>query len=305
MLRENFAGGGASLLDLSDSNQEKRDYALSGESPLVGLLDNPWYPPYVEDLSHYHNCMEVGICISGCGQIEIGRQTRDFMEGSIVVIGRGLRHSQQNADARTTHWRYVLVDEDVILREAPLRHRVELMQFINTARGQGLYFDGGDECLELRIVLHAMFEPHKRRQSRSNMELEAMTHLLMTLMARISNSVMSETSTQGEPRRLIEPALRYVSENYAQEIRVGQMAESCALSESYFRKAFARIMGMPPLEYVNRYRINRSINLLRATNESILSIAARTGFPSITTYNRNFQRYVGASPAEWRKNAHG
>ena len=304
MLRENFTGGGSDYLGLSDPNQERRDYALSGESPLVGLLDNPWYPPYVEDCSHFHNCMEVGICISGCGRVEIGRQAWDYTSGAIAVVGRGLHHSQQNAGTHLTHWRYVLVDEDVMLRETPQRHRVAIKKLIDAAGRQGLFFEHSDESRGLRLALDSMFDVYARHQELARMELEALVHLMMTIMSRTPNPAMAGAAAKSEPRELIEPALRYVSENYMREIRMKELADSCAMSESYFRKVFVRLMGMPPLEYVNRYRISRSINLLRATNETILSIAGRTGFTSIATYNRCFQRYVGTSPAEWRRSIH-
>jgi len=101
----------------------------------------------------------------------------------------------------------------------------------------------------------------------------------------------------------LEPALLYVSQHYAEEILVEQMARSCMMSESHFRRMFTTLVGVAPLEYINRYRIHRSLNLLRSTSEPIQNIAARTGFPSITTFNRNFQRCVGQSPSAWRKNA--
>ena len=305
MYRQNRTGGGTSeFLGLGDPNRERRDYALDGESPLAGLLDNPWYPPYVEDRSHYHNCLEIGLCVSGHGRIEIGRQAWRFTGGSIVVTGRGLRHSQRNEDEQMTHWRYVLVDQDVILRETPLRHRVTVKKLIDAAEREGFYFEPGDENEGLRVVLRSMFDVYARRGEMARMELEALVHLLMSIMSRTPNSALEGALSGGESRDLIEPALRYVSENYMHEIRVKEMADSCAMSESYFRKVFARVMEMPPLEYVNRYRINRSLQLLRATSDSVMSIAARTGFTSIATYNRNFQRYVGTSPVEWRKNAH-
>ena len=128
--------------------------------------------------------------------------------------------------------------------------------------------------------------------------------LLIAQLFHAPDQELDGVAVPANERRSIEPALQYVSENYTQEVRMADMAASCAMSESYFRKVFSRIMGMPPLEYVNRYRINRSINLLRFTDETVQSIAGRTGFPSIATYNRNFHRYVGLSPAQWRKNAH-
>ena len=109
-------------------------------------------------------------------------------------------------------------------------------------------------------------------------------------------------SVQSAPPAL-EPALLYVSRHYAEEILVEQMARSCMMSESHFRRMFTAMVGVSPLEYINRYRIHRSLNLLHSTSESIQNIAARTGFPSITTFNRNFQRCVGQNPSVWRKNA--
>ena len=72
------------------------------------------------------------------------------------------------------------------------------------------------------------------------------------------------------------------------------------MSESYFRKQFLKIMGQSPLEYVNAYRIHRSMNLLRTTGDSIQNIASRSGFSSIAAYNRNFRQYAGVSPSQWR-----
>ena len=304
MTQPHFAGEGNFLPDavnVSDPNQECRDYALDGASPLVGLLDKPWYPPYVEDRRHYHNCMEIGFCLSGTGRIEIGRQAWDFTDGAVAVVGRGLHHSQQNSGEPMTHWQYVLVDEELAVREAPARHRPTLQSLFATAEKQGLFFDSGDGLREIQLLLQGMFQLHKGRQETARMELETMLHLLLLLLSRTRGPVAAFSAADGKPRRMIEPALSYVSANYTQEIRVSQLAASCAMSESYFRKVFLSIMDMPPLEYLNRYRINRSIDLLQATDATVLQIAIQTGFSSVAAYNRNFRRYVGKSPAEWRK----
>lgn len=291
-------------MGVADPHQERRDYDISGASPLVGLLDNPWYPPYVSDRSHFHNCMEIGMCLSGHGRIYMGRQEWHFSEGTFVVVPAGLRHSQQNEGERLTHWRYILVNEEKLLREMPQRNRLQIQKLLDSTRRQGIYQPKDDASAGLLRVFQAMFDLNQRSRASVDMELEALLYLMMAQIARLPEQLLSNIAVDEESCALIEPALQYVSENYMQEIRMSQMAAACAMSESYFRKVFARIMGMPPLEYVNRYRINRSINLLRATDETVLNIASRTGFPSIATYNRNFQKYVGTSPAEWRKNAH-
>ncbi len=288
-----------------DPNRERRDYALDGDSPLVGLIDNDWYPPYMPDRSHYHNCLELGVCVTGQGRVELGRRTLDFGPGTVVAAGKGLHHCQENTGWPTTHWQYVLIDEEALLREAPARHRPALRRLVDTMRREGLYYDAGEESGDLRVVIQSIFRVYEHRGEAARMELEAMTLVLACIMARsVSPALTREAAPVAAPCRPIEPALQYVSENYAQEVRVEALAASCAMSPSYFRKVFLRIMNMTPLEYVNRYRINRAANLMQSTDAPIYQIAAATGFPSPATFNRNFRRYTGKSPAQWRRSAH-
>ena len=41
--------------------------------------------------------------------------------------------------------------------------------------------------------------------------------------------------------------------------------------------------------------------MLGQTNDSITSIAVQSGFGSIATFNRAFQKYEGMSPTEYRR----
>ena len=290
-----------SVTGLYDPHQEERNYALSGERPLVNLLDNPWYPPYVRDASHYHNCMEIGLCLSGCGWIRIADRRWRFDDGTIAVVPCGVRHSQQNEGERVTHWIYLLVDEALLLRETPPRGRAAIEKTLAQAR-RGLCLSADPEYDPIRATISALYRIFRKEGAARDLEIDALLNLLMARLASASEPMPDFVSDSERPRQAVEPALRYVSEHFTQEVRIAEMALRCAMSESYFRRVFSEIMGMPPLEYVNRYRVNHALRQLRDTNETVASIAAKMGFPSIATFNRNFRRFVGQSPAEWRKN---
>lgn len=298
-----FDGYDPSVTGIADPHQEQRDYDLRGGAPLVGLLDNALYPPYVQDASHCHNCMEIGICLAGSGSVSIESREWRFFPGTVIVVPRGVRHSQRNEGSPLTHWRYVLVDQDAFLSETPPRSRPAVRGMFSRIPA-GVYLTAGSSAPAVKKTIDEMYALYHRRYSLDSLELDALLRLLMAQLFHAPEEELDGVFIPADARRAIEPSLQYVSENYAQEVRMADMAASCAMSESYFRKVFVRTMGMPPLEYVNRYRINRSIYLLRFTDETVVTIAGRTGFPSIATYNRNFRRYVGVSPAEWRKNAH-
>lgn len=277
---------------------EVRAFRLPGNTPLAALLDNAFYPPYAVDGLHAHNCIELGLCVAGKGKIRTRTLERAFRAGSLLLVPRGVFHSQQNEGAPMTHWRYLLIDEDVLLRTAPAQALTDVRGLLDAARGDGLFLPGGDA--QAAALVEAMLERRKTPEGMSAQEEGLFVLLLLTMLARDARQLPEEAGAPPPSMQPIEPALLYIREHYAGEIRVGDLAKSCAMSESYFRKVFLQLMGMAPLEYVNRYRIHRAVNLLHLTRESVQNIAWRCGFSSIAAFNRNFKRYAGESPSRWR-----
>lgn len=282
---------------------ERRDYILSEKETVLEMNEMVWYPPYGIDTNHYHNCMEIGICMAGSGTLTLGVNSRaySFSTGTIVIVPAGLHHSQQNRGEPSTRWRYVVLDERRFVTEIPARCRAVVTRFLQDIRTRGMYLDMGDTHDEILRMLYTMFDTHNRYASDAQGEIEALLLLILTRAAR--EPIRREMNAVIDPLHMksIEPALLYVSEHYAQEIRVQDMARACAMSESYFRKVFVKLMGLSPLEYVNRHRIHRAMHLLHITNDSVQHIALACGFPSLATFARNFIRYVGQNPSSWRR----
>lgn len=290
------------LIGVGDPNHAVRNYDLSRMTALVGLLDNPMYPPYVEDTPHIHNCMEIGLCLSGKGVITVGGRRWQFAAGTVAVAPKDVLHDQQNTGDPMTHWRYVLVNTEVLLMETPPHRREEVAGIINRIP-VGVFLGPEPVAANIRGVIDSMYRAWQERKSLESMEMDAMTRLLLSRLSWMPNETLIALPEGVSARRAVEPALRYVSENYMLDMRISDMAAACAMSESYFRKLFGRVTGMSPVEYLNRYRVNRSIYYLYATDETVLSVAGLSGFASITSYNRNFLKYVGVSPTQWRRNA--
>jgi len=282
---------------------ERRDYILSDRMTVLEMNEMAWYPPYAIDTNHVHNCMEIGVCMEGEGTLTLGAEKTPyaFRPGTVIIVPAGLLHSQQNRGIPGTRWRYVVLDERRFLSEIPARCRGDVDRLLKHIRSSGLFLDGGEMHEEILRLLYAMFSLHVRYAGEAMGEIEA---TLLLILVRASREPMrQEMNAVIDPLNMksIEPALLLVSEQYRQEIRVQQMARACAMSESYFRKVFTQLMGISPLEYVNRHRIHRAMHLLHVTNDSVQSVAAACGFPSVITFSRNFVRYAGQNPSTWRR----
>ena len=281
---------------------ECRNYPTVSDRVVVTMIDTPYYPPFVTDAPHYHNYLEIGLCVDGNVSVLLNGKRYPSSAGAIIVSPKGIHHNQEYSDEQMVYWRYLVINEDYLVHVVPERFRQPIASFIESISGTGLFLSS--DATGAAALIQMMFDLRRQDGDVSGTELELCTMLLMMLFARHGEN--AALSTGGEPveaqyRQPIEPALAYVYEHYKEDIQISALAKSCSMSESYFRKQFLRIMNQSPLEYVNAYRIHRSMNLLRTTSDSIQNIAARSGFSSIAAFNRNFRRYAGVSASQWRR----
>ena len=81
------------------------------------------------------------------------------------------------------------------------------------------------------------------------------------------------------------------------------MAEACNISESHFRRVFLESVNMKPLDYINLVRVQKACYLIRKTNCSMADIAFQTGFENVSTFNRNFRKFLEMTPYQWKKSS--
>lgn len=284
-------------------NCECRNYPLVVNGVLVTMLDTPYYPPYMPDSLHYHNCLEIGVCLAGSGQVYLHDRCWRFSAGSVIIAPRGVYHNQHNAGDPLTHWRYLVVNDETLQRKAPDRCSGTICALLDGIRETGLFLESSADGA-LDTIVKLMYDLRRRDGADAEQQLELCVYLLLLEIARQRSR--TPLLSPGElvdhrQRQPVEPALAYICEHYKEDLQVSALARSCSMSESYFRKQFSRIMGMSPMEYVNRYRVNRAMNLLRTTSDSIQSVAVRAGYSSIAAFNRNFKQYAGISPSDWRR----
>lgn len=98
----------------------------------------------------------------------------------------------------------------------------------------------------------------------------------------------------------IASAKQWIDENYANMIGQEQLAQQIGLSKYYFVRLFTKHIGISPNEYVNHKRIEKSIELLLATNQSLEYIAKQVGYSNASYYIRVFRKIIGQTPSTFR-----
>ena len=100
-----------------------------------------------------------------------------------------------------------------------------------------------------------------------------------------------------QARRVIE----FVEENLGGKIRLEDLAKPTRLGPRQFSRAFSSDFGKSPYAYVLRRRIERAKEMMLLTDEPLAFIAVRCGLSDQPHLTRMFHRFVGESPASWRR----
>ena len=93
----------------------------------------------------------------------------------------------------------------------------------------------------------------------------------------------------------------FIQKNYTRRISLREIALSGAVGQSKCCKLFAKYFGQTPNAYLNQYRLNKSLELLREDGLTITEIALAVGFSGASYYSEIFRKSFGKSPTEYRK----
>lgn len=100
-------------------------------------------------------------------------------------------------------------------------------------------------------------------------------------------------------KRVIELMQGDPSRNFT----LGKMAESVNLSPPYFCYLFKTITGVPPAKYLKSLRMEQAATLLTTTFLSVKEIVRRVGLTDESHFVRDFKRFYGLTPSEYRNSA--
>lgn len=100
---------------------------------------------------------------------------------------------------------------------------------------------------------------------------------------------------------IIEPGVQYIKNNLFGEINYRTPSEICEISYTYFKKLFIKKFGIPPVQYVNAMRLERSKELLLTNKCSVGDVAKMCGFENTYYFSRKFKEKYGLSPTDYKK----
>lgn len=269
----------------------------------LGFLVKEYVQNYFTSPFHFHDLYELILIKKSYGKLYAGKKIINFREGDIFLFGPGFGHCFYN--------------EKSFIASGEKAHAIAVF-FREDFLGKG-FFDNAN-YIKVKELLAKSTYGVQIKQDKSILEQifvkmvdqkgmdELISFLRMLNYVSSLNSseleVMNETQsalklTTRDSTRL-EPVMKYVIENFKDELDSKKAAELSHMNEAAFCRYFKRRMEQTFSQFVNSVRIAHATNLLLTEDWDVLRICYESGYKNLSYFNRQFRLITGMSPREYR-----
>jgi len=101
--------------------------------------------------------------------------------------------------------------------------------------------------------------------------------------------------------RRLERLWTFIEESYSDpDIRLTDAAKRSGVSQDHLNLLLRRFADTTFHDLLARYRIEKCLELVHERNYTLTEIYSRCGFNSPTTFDRQFKRWMGCLPSEYK-----
>jgi AraC family transcriptional regulator len=127
----------------------------------------------------------------------------------------------------------------------------------------------------------------------------AIEGLGLEMLAEISR----RQSATGErtPQRWLEQAREFLHAHFSEQLSVLLIAKLVGVHPIHLSREFRRSYRCTMGEYVRQLRIDYACRELSASDTNLVDISSAAGFADQSHFGRTFKRFIGLTPAEYRR----
>lgn len=228
-----------------------------------------------------------------------------------VVVGEAANGVEGVAQIENLHPDIVMVDINM-----PVKDGLEMLQetapshyFSAIVLSGYSSFDYAKTAMHLGVTEY-LLKPIDRDELRTAVEnakrQQKMRHAWEDLQQgqnKLLHTQLLNEPIDDETDQVVGEMLNFISNNFSKKITMQDVVRHLNYSEAFLNRRFKKVIGMTFTEYLNRFRIQRAIEILSDGTSSPQEVGYQCGFSTSKYFKDVFHKYVGCSPREYRETA--
>lgn len=250
---------------------------------------------------HFHDEYELVYIWEGKGQKIVGDNISELRKGNLLFLGSDLPHSfscnqdyknKEEAGSLVVHLNDQFLSQDFF--SCPeLKNISRLFERANS----GIEFEG-DINLKTARHIQALFEMNT---------FECFLEILAILNTLAETDRYHLLASPGytpnvgkKDYQRINRVYKFVMDHFQEDISLDQVTDITNMTKAAFCRYFKKVTGKTFFTYLNEYRVGHACKLLMQTNLNVSEICYKSGFNSISNFNKQFKTITDTSPVKYK-----
>lgn len=255
--------------------------------------DNEAYP------IHWHNAIEILMPLENKYIVNSVDKEYVIPVHDILIIPPAELHSMPAVPGH----RLILQCDNSVLNDVPAFEPV-----MRGIKSPLLIDDSLDKCLHSRAkkIMLSIYELNGRKSELADVKIYvALINMLIAVrdfqIEQAKISLDCDDTKIDEYSEKFNMVMKYIDANYMYDISLEQLAEVAGYSKYHFSRIFRQYNSMSYVQYINERRTKEAEILLIESDMSMTEVAMRSGFRSLTTFNRIFKEIKHCTPTDFKK----
>lgn len=253
---------------------------------------------------HLHaDFAELVIVMNGTAMQQVDNDSYFIKKGDVFVLGDEIQHGYTSTNklsiCNIMFQPKTLLESDYDIRKLPGFHALFVIEPYLTKKHefQSHLSLNLQQFEQIRSLTDTMLKEYESTAPGRKTMLSSYFMLLTTLLSRFYNlpSQNSETNTIN-----IAKSVSYMENNFTENISIDELARISHLSTRHFTRLFTASYHITPGNYILSLRMQYACQLLKTTKETVSEIALQTGYGDSNYFSRQFHKFYGISPREYR-----
>lgn len=234
----------------------------------------------------------VALVLQGSKRVTMGSRTFDFGAGESLLITADVPTVSQITQANPKEpYLALVIDLDCALIES----LVVEMGSVPFVAGTPVRVDPTEaEVTDSALRLMRLLE---RPASLHVLQAQLTRELHFWLLSGRHGGAIRTLGVVDSHARRISRAVSFIRENFAQPLRVDDLAEVAGMSTSSFHEHFRSVTSLSPLQFQKQLRLIEARRLMLSAGEMISNAAYAVGYESVQQFTREYGRMFGLPPA--------
>ncbi|GIN56726.1 AraC family transcriptional regulator [Lederbergia ruris] len=266
------------------------------QDEIVGIYSIGWENVYSPDYNWDGlTRREVGkyvfqYTLSGRGMIEIDGNSHPLTSGQAFLVELPSRH-RYFFPRDSEHWEFI----HITLYGKEIQ---TAFQFIHEKKGHVITFPPESATIQLLLTI---YQKAVEKKITDAYQASALGYAFMMELYRFARNIGLSAQQWPEP---INKAALFAQKHYDKPIGLNDLVEASGLSKYHFTRLFHKTTSMTPLNYLTKIRIDKAMELLRSSDQTIQEIARLVGYSNGNYFSKVFHKKIGMSPGQFRESKH-